>query len=372
MIMCGHEMHLISTENKFFPKNVLIIARDGIGNDLMFIPTFRLLKKHFSNSNIYIFVGSKGAHGLLSNCLNIKHVLFYDKPTWGLVGLLKCVVMLRRKHFDLAIVMHPGGLRSALWSFISGARLRIGFDIPLLRGLGTLLYTHPLKPNDNLHDVDQNMKILDLFGIDYNNLDRNMTIAVPESFKRSANKYLVRRGIKKRGKIIGFHPGSNGSQKWKRWPAQYFGELISMISSEWEASVLVFGDYNEKDLINEILSIVDKSVKAISVTDRTLEECIALISLCKAFIGNDSGLMHFAVANKVPTFCIAGPTDVRKTGPYGPHSYIIHSNLDCSFCYNFNTLHFKCSHDLPYRCLNELYPEEVFEQIRSGLSQVLD
>lgn len=356
----------------FYPRKILIIARDGIGNVLMFTPTLRLLKKRFPSSDIYMLVGSKGSHELLSNDSTIKEFILYDQSARGLVGLLKFVVALRRKRFDLAIVMHPGGLRSALWAFASGARIRIGFDIPLLRGLGIFLYTHLLKPNDKLHDVEQNMKILDVLGMDYNNVAKDMTITIPESLKKPVNEYLVRLGINDQDKLIGFHPGSTPSQKWKRWPAQYFGELINIISSEWETSVLIFGDHKEEDLINDIITIVDESVKAVSITDKRLEECVALISLCKAFIGNDSGLTHIAAANQVQTFCIAGPTDIKKTGPYGPHSYSVQSNLECLFCYNFNTLRFKCWQNSAYKCLNELYPEEVFRQIRPVLSQLMN
>jgi len=365
------DIPLMLNSKIFSPKKILIIARGGIGNVLMFTPTLKLLRKEFQNSEIYMLVDSKGSNDILSINSNIKEVILYDQSAKRLVELSKFLVMLRRMHFDLAIVVHPGGLRSALWAFNSGARIRIGFNIPLLKGLGPFLYTHLLKPNDELHDVEQNLNILDSLGINHSDASIVLSISIPDDLKKSANEYLSRQGFKDKSKIIGFHPGSGVSQKWKRWPAQYFSELINMISSEWETSVLIFGDHKEEDLINNILSVVNESVKVVKITDKTLMETVALIGLCNAFIGNDSGLMHIAASNKFLTFCIAGPTDVRKTGPYGPNTYIVHSDLDCLFCYNFNTLNFKCPRNINYKCLNELYPEEVFRNISPTLSHVL-
>ncbi len=225
---------------KFYPKKILIIGRDGIGNVLMFTPTLRLLKKRFLSSDIYMLLNTKGAYELLSTDLIIKEFIFYDQSTINIVKLLKFVeiaIKLRVKHFDLVIVMHPGGMRSALWAFLSGAKTRIGFDIPLLRRLGSFLYTHQLKPNDKLHDVEQNMKILDLFGIDRDNEGIDMKVTIPEYLKKNMDEYLSFQGIKVRDNIIGFHPGSSPSQKWKRWPAQNFTELINLIYSNWETPV---------------------------------------------------------------------------------------------------------------------------------------
>ena len=357
---------------KIPPNKILIIARGGIGNILMSTPALRSLKREFSDSDVYVMVFSSGINELLSNNPDIKEIITFDREFKGFRGLFKIVIVLRRLRFDLAIVMHPGGLRSAFWAFISGSKTRIGFDIPLLRGFGSYCYTHLLKPVDKLHDVEQNMKILDLFGIDRDNEGIDMKVTIPEYLKKNMDEYLSFQGIKVRDNIIGFHPGSNPSQKWKRWPAQHFTELINLIYSNWETPVLIFGDQKEIHLINEIISTLNNNVTVVPVIDKNITEVASLISICKAFIGNDSGLMHIAIATDVPTFCIFGPTDVKKTGPYGPNAYIVHSDLDCLFCYNFNTINFKCPENINYKCLNKLYPEEVFKQINPILSHFVD
>lgn len=351
-------------------QNILIVARGGIGNVLMFTPTLRALKKRFPNSEIYVMVFSKETYELLLNSSDIKKVIVYEGRIHGLLSLFRFTTMLRKKHFDLAIVMHPGGLRSAILAFISGAKIRIGYDMRLLRGLGPFLYTNLLQPDSSLHDLEQNLNILELFGVNPKIAPKIMTIDIPDKIKQSALEYLACHGYKDGDKIIGFHPGS--SQEWKRWPGQYFSELINMIASEWNTSMIIFGSHHESTLINEIISKVKSTVRVKDITNMILMECAALIGLCHAFIGNDSGLTHIAAARGIPTFCIAGPTKIKKTRPYGPNSHIIHLNLECLFCYDYNTINFKCSKKLAFKCLKDLYPEEVFRQIQSILSQVLN
>jgi len=352
-------------------KKILIIARGGLGNIIMFVPTLKHISMAYPNSHIFIVVNSIVSYNFLLNESLIEEVILYNQSNWSFIELLKLLSKFWEHDFDLAIVMHPGGMRSALLAFVSGAKTRIGFDISLVRGLGTYFYTHLLKPDDKLHDVEQNMKILDSLDIVHDNEEINMTVTIPEYLKKYMDEYLSSKGIRARENIIGFHPGSSQSQKWKRWPAQHFTELINQIHSNWETPFLIFGDQQETHLINEIISTLNKDVKIVPVIDKNITEVAALISMCCAFISNDSGLMHIAVATGIPTFCIAGPTDIKKTGPYGPNTYIVHSDLDCLFCYNFNTVNFSCPLNIDYKCLKEFYPVEVFRKISPALSNIL-
>jgi len=330
-------------------KKILIIARGGLGNVLMFTPALRLLKKRFCSAEIYILVLSGGLQEILSENQDIKEVIIYDQKVKGPISLFKYILTIRRQHFDLAIVIYPVGLKSSFLAFVSGASIRIGFKIPLLKNIGSLLFTHLIIPKNELHYVEQNLRILEVLGINYQKDSSNISLYIPDNIKITAKDHIVSCGVENGDKIIGIHPGSIADQKWKRWPIRYYSELINMIRSEWDPFVFIFGDPSEEHLINNIFAAVKNSNKVIKVTDKILMETAALIGLCNAFIGNDSGLMHIAVATDVPTFCIAGPTDVKKTGPYGPNTYIVHSDLDCLFCYNFNTVNFSCPLNIDYQ-----------------------
>jgi heptosyltransferase-3 len=49
----------------------------------------------------------------------------------------------------------------------------------------------------------------------------------------------------------------------------------------------------------------------------------ALLSLCAAYLGNDSGVTHLAAAAGTPAVALFGPTDPAVWGPRGPRATIL-------------------------------------------------
>ena len=68
----------------------------------------------------------------------------------------------------------------------------------------------------------------------------------------------------------------------------------------------------------------------------TLREAIYLISQCRLFISNDSGLMHIAGALNIPTVAIFGSTNPVTTSPVGNKSVIVRKEVSCSPCLKRN------------------------------------
>jgi ADP-heptose:LPS heptosyltransferase len=63
-----------------------------------------------------------------------------------------------------------------------------------------------------------------------------------------------------------------------------------------------------------------------------IAELIAMLSICGAFAGNDSGAMHLAGALGIPTVGIFGSTNPYRTGPLGPRAQFIWNKIDCAPC----------------------------------------
>ena len=85
----------------------------------------------------------------------------------------------------------------------------------------------------------------------------------------------------------------------------------------------------------------------------TLREAIYLISQCRLFISNDSGLMHIAGALNIPTIALFGSTNPATTSPAGNKSTIVRREVSCSPC-----LKEKCPTD--FRCMKLISVEDVF------------
>ncbi|MFC1678603.1 glycosyltransferase family 9 protein [Elusimicrobiota bacterium] len=349
---------------KVAPRKILIVARGGIGNVVMFTATLRAIKKRLPSVQLFMMVLSNGSQTILALNPDVTEVIAYKDRIKQQGGLWRFILALRRHRFDTAIVMNPGGLRSALWALISGAGTRIGFNIPLMRGLGRILYTKSLEPDEELHDVDQNLGLLPAIGLPLPG-HGDLRIVLPEAATQAASERLSLLGFDSDEQVIGIHPGSTYSQPWKRWPASYFRDLIHLMTKSSRSLVLLFGSEHENEVSDTIIESVGRHTSIAKVIDADLLVASAMIGMCNVFVGNDSALVHVAAAKGVLTFCLGGPTDTQRTGPYGPNAHVIRSEFDCPCRYNVNRIRFRCRFNAFPKCMTELKPAHVFRAISS-------
>jgi heptosyltransferase II len=89
---------------------------------------------------------------------------------------------------------------------------------------------------------------------------------------------------------------------------------------------------------------------------------MAVLSLCRLMITNDSGPMHVAAALGVPVVALFGSTDHTTTSPLTPAHRIIRKATECAPC-----LKRVCPTD--HRCMTAIEIQDVLEAVRSLMSQ---
>jgi ADP-heptose:LPS heptosyltransferase len=72
--------------------------------------------------------------------------------------------------------------------------------------------------------------------------------------------------------------------------------------------------------------------------------------------------MHAAAALGKPLVALFGPTEPRRTGPYGELENVLRINLPCSPCLKSN-----CAYEKPNECLKALSPAAVFARAEKML-----
>jgi heptosyltransferase-2 len=87
---------------------------------------------------------------------------------------------------------------------------------------------------------------------------------------------------------------------------------------------------------------------------------MALIERCSAFVSNDSGLMHAAALQEVPTAGIFGPTNPAFHGPCGEGHLTFFRGVDCSPC-SLPECNLEAER---YYCLGAIPPIEVYKGVR--------
>ena len=113
---------------------------------------------------------------------------------------------------------------------------------------------------------------------------------------------------------------------------------------------------------NRLLKIADLAVSG--QREEALRELMSLLKLCRALLTNDTGPMHVAAALGKPLVALFGPTEPRRTGPYGQLENVLRIELPCSPC-----MKSVCTWKNPIECLTAISPQAVFERAQKLVSQ---
>jgi len=110
-------------------KNVLICGQDRFGDCILSTPAIKALKLFLPQARIIYLAHGKYKDIMLNNP-NIDEILVFDKKEIRKkLNWLKFIMTLRKKKIDTSIVLctHPIKLTNAFISYVSGAKIRIGY-----------------------------------------------------------------------------------------------------------------------------------------------------------------------------------------------------------------------------------------------------
>ncbi|MEW6356165.1 MAG: glycosyltransferase family 9 protein [Planctomycetota bacterium] len=165
-----------------------------------------------------------------------------------------------------------------------------------------------------------------------------------------ADAFLAERRLDP-AKTIAVHPGSGG--RTKNWPADRFNEIIERITTHTECQVLLTCGPADEEVVK-----ATRGTFAIA-NNFSLPILAAILSKCRAYLGNDSGITHIAAAVGTPTIAIFGPTDPDVWGPRGESVTIIRGQAPCAPCSREERL--ACKNR---RCLEAVGIDDVWDRIR--------
>ncbi|MDR3567154.1 MAG: lipopolysaccharide heptosyltransferase I [Syntrophobacteraceae bacterium] len=325
-------------------RKILIVKPSAFGDVIHGLPVLQALSERFPEAELHWVVARQFA-GILKDHPLIHRLWVIDKDGWKRPGrfgrtcseLGKLRRGLREEKFDLVIDLQ-GLFRSALIVLFTGARETVGFESA--REGARFFYKYRVRTEPELHAVEKNLLIARFVGC--KEAAAQFPLADPGEVPE------IVRGL---GRYAVIAPSAGTLVK--RWPAEYFGRLASLLSVP---SVVVAGG-SDVALGEKIASL--SGGRAVSLAGKTsLQGLCAVIKGAQFLVTCDSGPMHLAAALKVPVFSLFGPTSPVRTGPYGSIHTVLRLDLACSPCYTRKP----CP---DWRCLLEITPEMVLEAIGS-------
>jgi ADP-heptose:LPS heptosyltransferase len=343
-------------------RKIIVLPLYGIGDVLMTTPAIRNLKEQSDVEITYLHM-FKTTRDILINNPYVDNNIHFPFLEAGKLSGLRFLKDLRNK-YDVSINFYPSNRRQYnIAAFIVGSPVRIGHRYVCRDRMElNFLKNKTLKEDDNLHNVEENLRLLKFLGIQEAK-PYPLEFYLTQEEVSFAQQWIQGYGIDE-SKLIGIHPGTSTfkNHEKKRWPDASFAKLIDRISAEVHNSIfLLFGGPEEESLRNKIISMVDNQKKVIAVNSVSVRQAASLLKKCLLFIGNDAGPMHMAAAVGVPTVAIFGPTNPVWLRPWGVKHKIVSLGLPCSPCFRYSPKPFQCIAKIDYACLREISVDYAFK-----------
>lgn len=226
---------------------------------------------------------------------------------------------------DRVIVLEKGRYAAhwrKLWLETVGTRWDTVVDMRRSALVWTLLAKHRFRhgPERGAHRVVANAAML---GLDPPPAPRLWTL--PEHEARAAE--LIPPGAP----VLAIGPTAN----WigKSWPIGHFIELTRRLTMPGaifaDARIVVIAAPGEASAAERLIASLPRERTLAVTSERDLLNVYAVMRRCAFYIGNDSGLMHMAVAAGLPTLGLFGPSRHDLYAPWGACAAFVRTPETC-------------------------------------------
>ncbi len=336
-------------------SRVLILKPSSLGDVVQALPFLRLLKRGRPQSEIYWWLNDSLAT-LLEGDPDLAGLFLFSRQGWSSPArwrdLIRQIREMRRLKFDWVIDLQSLA-RSGWVAWLANGNLTVGLDDARegARGFYDIAVS---RPGEHAHAVDWYLSVLPALGLPGN----GEVEWLPE---RPAVARAVQEKWGSEGVWVGLQPGA----RWrnKRWPVESYAELMKLLHRRRPGlKFAVLGAGEDRPLGRALARAVpEATVDLTGLT--TVAEMVEWVRRCGVLVTNDTGPMHVAAALKRPVVALFGPTDPRRTGPYGQINAVIRrTELPCVPCMSD-----RCHYARPFDCLEGIGVESVAARVERCL-----
>ena len=335
---------------------ILILKPSSLGDVVQALPVLRLLKAQDRTREIFWWISDDLAP-LLREDPDLTGLFLFHRRRWGSPRhwgeVISSIREIRAHEFDWVIDLQ-GLARSAIVAWFANAKLTVGVEdwregAPALYDLGVR------RPSPLTHAVDWYLEVLPPLQVP---VHWNFEWLAPHA---EAAEQVRRKWNPAPGLWLTIVPGARW--KNKRWPVEYFAELVRQLARAHDyLNFAILGTRADTELAWTICQAApDRSVDLTGQT--SLPEMVEWIRLSDGLVTNDTGPMHIGAALGKRIVSLFGPTEPRRTGPYGQSEESFRSALPCAPC-----LKPWCQYEKPIECLRLIRPEQVRLKVEEVLS----
>ncbi|MEG8947191.1 glycosyltransferase family 9 protein [Rosettibacter firmus] len=292
-------------------KNILIIKWGALGDLIASTSAIKAVRDNFPDAHIILLTNKLMGQIIPSGFIVDEHIVINtnrNKVTDSFFKQIITIFKLRKRKIDLCINLRWTSERAALFTYLSGAKIRVSSGPEKLMNFYTIKLEHP---RGRYHEIHRNLDIVKALGCKV--YDENPVVFISENDQKYADDFFNKNNLEKL-KTICIHPGA--SKPNRAWLPDRFAEIAKRLIKNYNAKILLTWGSGEEDLVKYVSSQIGEGA-IISPRTNTIGQLAAIIKNSGLFFSNCTGPMNVAVAVKTPTVALLGSSHPVDWGAYG-------------------------------------------------------
>ena len=213
-------------------SKILVIKLRAIGDVLLSTVVLKNLRHNFPHVKID-FLTEPPSKEIIEGNPYVDELIIFEREK----NSLKKFYELRKRKYDLVIDLFCNP-RSALLTFITGAKYRVGYAF---RGR-SYAYNVKLKPRKEVHhNVEFNLDALRALGLEI--IDKEIYMPIDENAENFAKKFWNENKLNEKV-VVALNP--SGTWETKRWRLEKFARLGDEIAKNFKAKILILWGNSKK------------------------------------------------------------------------------------------------------------------------------
>jgi ADP-heptose:LPS heptosyltransferase len=359
------------------PRNILFVKLAEQGSTVLAYPAISRAIQLVGRENVFFLVFEENrfildAMGLIppENVITIRHKHPLELGWHAFRALLR----VRRQRLEAAVDLEFFSRGSAVLTFLSGARQRIGFHTFFGDGpyRGDLM-THRLTYNPYLHTsqifllmvaaLEQPVPRSGKLSVPVPQIEKWVPDFEPIKGEQEQVRSLLQQETNNETDppIVLLNPNASDLLPLRKWPVERYVSLAQRLLEAFpEIYIGLTGAPDESGPIDAMVREIG-SPRCFSLAGKTtLRQLLVLYTLSELLITNDSGPAHFAAMTQINTVTLFGPETPALFGARTPRAITIWQGLACSPCVNaYNNRQSSCTNNV---CMQKITVDRVLEE----------
>ncbi len=316
-----------------------VLVNPALGDTMLASAAVRDLREQFPRAKLIFFAArSNVAVARMMPEIDVLEVIPLTRP-W------KAIRQMREAGLDLLVDFTSWQRLTAMISYFSGARFRVGFERAAQhRHRG---YDVAVPHLGSCHELENLRRMTAMLGVREH---QRPGLAVPDQSVDTA--FAGKR-------LVVFHAWASGALNVLReWPEENWVELARHLESPDRLFVLTGGPGDRERCEQFQRRLEQAGVAArVLIGSRGLEEVAAVLQRAELLVSVNTGIMHLGAILGTPTVALNGPNSPKRWGPVGERV----ANVDtCDGSGGFLDLGFEFD---GHYVMDRIRPESVVEAV---------